>query len=559
MRRRFVVLGSVIVVGALIASAVAWTRAASDEKKPVESFLPANSAFYVGWDGTKHHQETWEKTVAYEVLEKSGFVSTLVKIAFSYVPPEYAKGSGLARELLGSITQKGFSLSVAPTKESDVPLIVLVVQDGAGFEPALEPYLAHMFGDAGKAEAVTLHGRKVTRCEVSQKEGLEIGWWADGGHLLMVFGKNAVESVLNVADGRAPSITSNANWKKYREDRSEFDPAFCAWLDVAAVKARYGDNVLRPKSDKESQLTVNQVLKIAGVDRMGSAVARFGFRDRAMLMRVSIEAPAPRTGVLALMNQRAMSLDEIPPLAKETKTLIAGTFDWSVAYDDLVKLARDIADVVTKNGSAQVDGFLKNLPNLIGFDLKQDLFDALGTVHCFYNDSAAAIPGGLGFGLTIQVKDADKLKKTLTTAFDRLQANFPNGFVVTNEERQGRPVWLLTLGALPIHPAICVDKKWLVVGLSPQSVESSLLRFDGKLDAWKPSPEEQAALDAVPKKFQALCLSDPRPTYASIVTFLPIILSGIDQAMQQNQPRAHPQGDRDGGWPCFPSYRRPRC
>jgi Protein of unknown function (DUF1559) len=545
MRRRSLMLSSLAVLGALIASAVAWGWAASAEKKPVESFLPANSAFYIGWDGTKHHQETWEKTVAYEVLEKSGFVSTLVKIGFSYIPPEYAKGSSLAHDLLGNITQKGFSLSVAPTKESDVPLIVLVLQDAAGFAPVLEPHLAHLFGDAGKTESVTLHGRKVTRCQVSQKEGLEIGWWADGGHLVAAFGKNAVESVLNVADGKAPSITSSANWRKYHEDRSEFDPAFCGWLDMAAVKARYGDNVIRPKTDTESQLTVGQLLKIAGVDRMGSAVARFGFQDRATITRISVEAPAPRTGVLALLNQRAMTLNEIPPLPKEIKTLIAGSFDWSVAYDDLVKLARDIADAVKNNGSAQVDGFLQNLPNIVGFDLKHDLFDALGTVHCFYNDSAAAIPGGLGFGLTIQVKDADKLKKTLATAFDRLQAMFPNGFAIANEERQGRPVWLLTLGALPIHPAIAVDKKWLVVALSPQSAESSLLRIDGKLDPWKPSPEEQAALDAVPKNFQVLCLSDPRPTYSSIVTFLPLILSGIEQAMQQNQPQGAP-GRRSG-------------
>jgi len=161
-------------------------------------------------------------------------------------------------------------------------------------------------------------------------------------------------------------------------------------------------------------------------------------------------------------------------------------------------------------------------------------------VHCLYNDSAAAIRAGLGFGLVIQIKDADKLKKTLAAAFDRLQANFPNGFAVTTEERQGRPVWLLTLGAAPIHPAIAVDKKWLVVGLSPQSIESSLLRFDGKLEAWKPSPEEQTALDAVPKKFQMLCLSDPRPTYSSIVTFLPLILSAVDQAIPQNQPQGGP-------------------
>src|SRR5262249_44190383 len=151
--------------------------------------------------------------------------------------------------------------------------------------------------------------------------------------------------------------------------------------------------VLRPKSATESEITVDRLLKIGGVDRMGSAVARFGFRDRAMLTHVSIEAPSPRTGLLALMNQPAMTLDDIAPLPKDTKTLVAGSFDWSRTYDDIVKLARDIADVLSKDGPAQVDGFVANLPNILGFDLKHDLFDSLGTVHCFYNDNSVPIPG----------------------------------------------------------------------------------------------------------------------------------------------------------------------
>jgi hypothetical protein len=533
MRRRSTVLGSVALLVAGVASAVAWGWAAPEEKKPVESFLPANSAFYIGWDGTKHHQEAWEKTVAYEVLEKSGFVSTLAKIGFSYIPPDYEKGAGLAREVLGNITQKGVSFSVGLTKDSDTPLLVLVLQDSAALEPVLQPYLKQIFGDSGRTEAVSIRGRQVTRCKLSEKEGIEVGWWVEGGHLVATLGKNAIESVMDLAEGKSPSITTSANWRKYHEDRTEFDSAFCGWLDVAALKARYGDKVLRPKSATESEITVDRLLKIGGFDHMGSAVGRLGFRDRSVLYHVSVEAPAPRTGLLALINQPAMTLEQIPPLPKDAKTVIAASFDWSRAFDDIVKLARDIGDVVANDGAAKVDGFVNSLPNILGFDLKHDLFDALGSVNCFYDDSSAPIPGGFGFGLAIEVKDAEKLKKTLEKVYDRVQTIFPNGFAVAHEEQQGRPVALLTIGALPVRPAVCVDKKWLFVGLSPQATDSSLLRLDGKLEAWKPSPEQQTALDAVPKKFQVLCLSDPRPTYTSIVSMLPVILSGVEQTLSR--------------------------
>ena len=217
-------------------------------------------------------------------------------------------------------------------------------------------------------------------------------------------------------------------------------------------------------------------MKVFGVDRMGSAVFRLGFRDRALCSRMVIEAPAPRTGLLALMDQPAVSLADLPPLPSDTTTLVALSFDWSKSYDAIVKFARELGDTITPNGSEQVDGFLKNLPNILGFDLKRDLFDTLGNVVCFYNDSAAAIPGGFGVGLTVQVKDAENLKKTLDRLFDRLQQIFPNGLTVSHEDEAGRTVSVIGIGPLPIRPAVCVDKHWLHIGLSPQSVRSTLLR-----------------------------------------------------------------------------------
>jgi hypothetical protein len=53
-------------------------------------------------------------------------------------------------------------------------------------------------------------------------------------------------------------------------------------------------------------------------------------------------------------------------------------------------------------------------------------------------------------------------------------------------------------------------------------------------------------LDSVPKKFHILILTDPRPTYQAIVTILPFVLMGIDQAAQvpgRTQP-AKPSGAR---------------
>jgi Protein of unknown function (DUF1559) len=265
---------------------------------------------------------------------------------------------------------------------------------------------------------------------------------------------------------------------------------------------------------------------------MGSIGGRLGFHDRALVSDLDIDAPAPRTGLLALADQAPITLSDLPPLPNGTNFFAAGSCDWSKVYDDVVKIARDFAKTTTNDGVGKVDAFVDHIPAVLGFDLKRHLLDALGPVTCCYNDNSGAL-FGFGFQIAIRVREPETLKKTLNTAFEKLQSHFPNGFSVSENERAGRTVQVLSFGQVPmIHPALVVDKNWLFIGLSAQAVEASLLRVDGKLDVWKASPVEQEALDSVPKRFQALSLSDPRSTYSGIVTYLPVAMVAIDQAMQ---------------------------
>ena len=216
---------------------------------------------------------------------------------------------------------------------------------------------------------------------------------------MAVFGKDAVESVLDVAEGKSPAIITSANWRKYREDHAEFDPAFCGWLDVAALKTRFADHVVRAQSETQPQLTVGQLMTIFGVDRMGSVVCRYGFRDRALISKVLVEAPAPRTGLMALMDQPPLTLADLPPLPKDATTLVACSFDGAKRTTSSSSWRTRLGTWFQRTVRQQVDAFLNQLPVLLGFDLKRELLDPLGGVICLYNDSSAAIPGGFGFGL----------------------------------------------------------------------------------------------------------------------------------------------------------------
>jgi hypothetical protein len=517
MRRPWILVAAVLILGVGIASAVAFAWAVPEERAP-ESLLPADSAIYLGWDGTEKHKAAWEQTACYESLDKTHVLRTLTDLALSYIPPDSSVPAKAVRQMLDGIGRRGISVAVAVPKEHSLPRVVVVLHQAAGLEAAFSSAIPKLAGPAANFETVTIRGRRVTRVilETLRDNGKgaasssapELAWWAEGGHLVLVFGEGAVAAALDVADGKSPALPSTANWRKYREEPKDFHAIAAAWCDVAALRARYGDYAMQEKTDTAPKFTVGQLIDLLGGERMGCVALRCGLQGRALVSEATIEAPAPRTGLLALADQAPISLADLPPLPKDTTGFAVASFNGSRTYDGLLKLARQIGDAAANKGSAKVDEVMNGLPAMFGFDPKTELLDTLGHVWCMYGDSAAGIPGGLGFGIAVSVEKPDVLQKTLKTAFEKLQTMFPNGLTVAEEERSGRPTWVFDLMNLPVHPAAALDKHWLLIGLTPQSIESALLRIDGKLDRWKPSTADQAALDSVPKQFIALSLAD---------------------------------------------------
>jgi hypothetical protein len=540
MRRQRVFLAAALILVVGIASAVAFALVADEERAP-ESLLPADSAIYLGFDGTEKHKAEWEKTAFYESLDKTHFLSTLTDLALSYIPEDAATKQDV-RQLLEVICRRGVSVAVGFPKGQTVPRVVVVLHQASALAARLDAFAPRFLGEGRKPETLTLRSRRVTRA-IFPSIRAELGWWLEGGNLVLVFGEGAVDAVLDVADGKAPALPSTANWRKFREEPKDFHAIAAAWCDVAAVRARYGDQEIQKQTDAQPGFTVAQLIHVLGGARMGCLAWRCGLKDRAIVSEGVIEAPSPRTGILALADQAPISLADLPPLPKESAGFAAVSFDWSKVYSRALDTAHHIADMVAHNGSAKVDEAMQRVTAVLGFDLKTDLFDNLGHVACIYGDPTSGIPG-IGFGIALSVEKPDALQKTLKIALEKLQAAFPNGVTFAEEERLGRPVWVFDLGQLPFHPAAAFDKHWLFLGLSPQSIQSALMRVDGKLDRWKPSEADQAALDCVPKQFIALTLADPKPFYEAIVTALPFLVSGLDQAAGPGNPAGGGAGKR---------------
>ncbi len=549
MRRRHIIFAAVLLFAAGIASAVAYAFSLSEERAP-ESLLPADSAVYFGWDGTEKHKAEWEKSAAYESLDKTKLVKTIVDFALSYIPADSPVPESAVRQLLSGIARRGISLSLSVPQGKLIPRVIVVLHQAADLQPAFDVALPRLFQGA-KFEVTTIRGRRVNHGTFQNSHfenggvvttpGAELGWWTEGGHLVFAFGESGIDAALDVADGKTPPITQTANWRKLRVEPTDFQAMLAGWCDVAAFRKAYGDVTIQEKNANQPKFTVGQLIDVLGGDRVGLLAMRTGLKDRALVSEFTLDAPAPRSGIFALVDQVPITLTELPPLPKDNTGFVIASFNWSKAYDTILGTVRNFAKAVSNEGADKVDGVMQQAPAVLGFDPKADLVDALGHVVCVYGDAAAGIPGGLGFSIALSVDKPDVLKKTLKTGFEKLRIAFPS-FNAAEEERSGRPAWIFDLGSLPVHPAVVLDKHWLIVGLSPQSIESELMRIDDKLDRWKPSPADQTALDTAPKEFVALSLSDPRPLYTTIVTYLPIVGGFLNQAVDRG-----PAGSKRAG------------
>jgi hypothetical protein len=531
MPRQHAVLAAGPVLALAIVSAVAFALSAQDERAP-ELLLPADTDIYFGWDGTEKHKPAWERSACYEVLETTRVLRTILDFSLSDKRPDARLPADAIKQLCEGIARKGLSMSIAFPNGDPVPRVVIVLHNAAALERAFTSALPQIQLRIFKFEPLTVRGRQMHRltfnsyrytgAAVVVSPGPELSWWSEGGHLVLAFGKGAVDTVLDVAEGKSPGISQSENWRKYREQPKDFPTVLAAWFDVRALRNRLANYTVQEKSGPDRGITLGELIELLGGERTGCFSVRCGFKDRALVSDIKLECPAPRTGLMALADQAPITLADVPPLPAGSAGFIVTSFNWSKAYDVILGVVRRLADAATDNGSAKVDEVMRQAPEVLGFNPKSDLCDSLGHVVCLHIDSAAGVPGGIGLGCAISVQNPERLRKALRAGLQRLQEASSNAFTSTEEERAGRTAWLFDLLNAPIQPAAALDKKWLFVGLTPQEVQSFVMRLDGKLERWKPSAAEEEALKSVPKEFMTLTLLDPRFFYGRAVTYFPI-------------------------------------
>jgi prepilin-type processing-associated H-X9-DG protein len=540
---------SLLLFGGLIGAVTvtAWAYSATTVQKiDPDTLHPERSVLYGAWDGSEMHATAIEQTAQYKALVESGLIDYAVKMLKQVLssetvmselgPGPSAQDLQMSSEIFAQVTrlyEAGFSVSLSdgPIDGPPTPLATVVLHDAAD-SSELIPSLLQLTGMRAEPQARTVAGRDVLSLLIPGSPGFEVAWWREAQHLILAVGPAAAEQAIGIADGRSPNVTTSVRYQRYRDPDTDFEVAAAGWFDFGALRNRFGEMPL-PVPDVAEPPTLNDFAAALGIDNLGAIGGQVGYRGASTIAKTFVEAPSPRTGLLALLDQPLFTIEDLPALPQNASVIGAFSLDAAATWDTALKSARETLALLPPDMGREFEDGVRLLPQLLGLDLRNDLFAPLGDVHCFYSDPAGG-PFGIGFGVAFSVKDADKLRRTvdaLVAQGERLisHAGLPMPVTVQRAHVDGRQ--LITVPAGVFTPTVTVDDEWMVMSPFPQSVKTFFMRQDGRLPKWTPSPEHREALTELPQSFSAISIDDPRSSMASLYGFVPIINSSMHTMM----------------------------
>src|SRR5262249_2549644 len=146
-----------------------------------------------------------------------------------------------------------------------------------------------------------------------------------------------------------------------------------------------------------------------------------GFEGEATRTMLRAVAPAPRRGVLALLDQPTFDVGSLPPIPAGVHGFVVLSVDWPKAYDRIVELLLQTARPA--GGGPDGAGRLEDEVRRFGFDLRKDLIAGLGPKLAFsMQDPAGGAKGSRaaaminrvgGATLAIQVRDEAALSRAV--------------------------------------------------------------------------------------------------------------------------------------------------
>ncbi len=467
----------------------------------LEEALPADTVLVVKFSNWTKTRDAIEKTALGRILAEKDVKTYLA--GFHKVMDDFYARLEKATGLKKATFEKAYGTEIA--------MVSLAMEKGKGTEEvpggesralaATSGYLARV-GDPAAARQAEAAIRKVL---VGARAGTAFDWggvkgvcvkrfvtepsfdlycFRAGAYQAWFFASGAdVKQVKELAAAlaagkREKSLAASADYKLCRKQVGAGADLFC-YLGTASVVSQV--RTLIPETEREK---FDKFMKIAGADGI-----------RAVARTVSVEPPGFRTrsfaamkpgkeGLLGLVGTAALPAGFLKLVPSGATMAVAG----SGHPDRILPAIRKIMVAVDeKRGPREFDQFLKGFKRELGFDLKEDLLDALGERYCYYILPPGATAGNPmmaqvnGMVLAVEVKDAAKMKATagkFAEILNKMLGMFdPAGKgPVTSFEYRKQKLYSVDIEGMA-NPGFAVTGKYLLLGGNVAAVKRTVTRL----------------------------------------------------------------------------------
>jgi prepilin-type processing-associated H-X9-DG protein len=531
MGRRFGrwLLGLAFIVAVSPARAQAPDDAGAPAKAaPLARYVPREGlATYLEFDGLDAHAGAWKGSAACKLLNETNLGALIEDILRQLIVMSQAPVQ--PADLIGGfkmLARQGMAVGLWGEDPSDLHFVTVL---RGGGRPELRRLIEMATQAGGQVDApVEKAGRTIHQLN-------ETSWWFEKDDFVVT---DQPDTIIAVLGGKEPGAIDHPIRTALLKPEAGFDPVALGFIDFARLPG------LSPASIQ---------LGLDGVKRLEFVL---GFEGEATRTVVRAVAPAPRRGVLALLDQPTFDAGSLPPIPAGVHGFAVLSVDWPRTY----QILRETSYKTTRTGRdspGAVALLEERIRQDFGFDLRNDLIAGLGPRLIFSMQDPAAKAGGSraaaminrlgGTTIAVEVRDVaamsrsiDGLVKLVNRLLDEM-AGGPgagagrSGLSFRKEGSLPRYVLDLPQGMLPppfstmFRPTIILGKEQLVLGASTAPAERAAGLSAAKAEGrWQPEGAFVPAMKRLPGRMIGLRVADPRETLPAVVEALPVLARTIN-------------------------------
>jgi prepilin-type processing-associated H-X9-DG protein len=442
-------------VSFVVAVFIAGVHSASAQ--PLADRIPADAVIYVGWAGADSMGPGYDGSHLKAILDAADvprFVNEVLPKAIDRFGAQQGvdvKMIDTFRDVMRPVWRHPTALYVGPVDMANprqpVPRVALLCD--AGVEAgAMRDRLNHLAGMAGNAP-------------------VNIAVRAEGNLVALVIG--SVPELDAVIGGKAKD-KSLLTAKAFAATASlQKPPVVTAYADVEGI-LKFVDEAVQKGDDREAKQkwpAARDALGLRGLKRISFAQ---GFDGKDWGTHALVEAPAPRKGLLAGLDAKPVSDDALRMIPSSATMAGVARADLAGLFDAVRKAVHQLDE----NGAREMENGIKQLNDLIGLDLRQDVLGAFGDEWAYYVAPELTGRGPLGLVLVNRLHDpakaqaaSDKLKSLANDAIAK--ANEPNIHIEFKQTKVG-DVTVHYLAIPFVTPSWAIQGGNLYMGLYPQLV-----------------------------------------------------------------------------------------